>query len=252
VKASDYRENFEARQQGEGQSALADSLRAAAIRGGALDVEDRRELIRNAINNRSELPTVIPALIQIARDPNEPGPIRGSALASLKAASFVTTVFAPWHAAYVELLRELASDENAELRQAALEVLAAAGDALAREYLVEGLENPDAARVAPAKALQLLSYDAHGDYAPLARAIVARTEDAEVKAEAVRLLGADPGSADLLREIRATCLGALAHVQDYASSRRDHSFSAKVAELEQNTASSELRSSAEQFLQRDA
>lgn len=55
---------------------------------------------------------------------------------------------------YRTTLRNVAQDENPELRERALSVLAQLKDGFAQKKLLEGLQNPEKALVPPEKALQ--------------------------------------------------------------------------------------------------
>ena len=293
MKASTYRAKVEKELAAQpDQARAAAPLRAAALTGQPLDLESRRDLVRQAVGTRADLPTAIPTLIAILADPTQPEPLRGSALASLKAAAFVVTAFAPYRAEFIAALHKLLPEANAELRQRAIEVLAAEKDPEAQALLVKGLQDPSAALVPPAVALQYLSYDDHGSYIPVVRELVRKTDDDQVREEGLRLLASDPESRKLFQdlladkdeksavrrlsavalqaldpakfekaarkivnddkdfdEIRATALGALTHVKDYARTRADTDFAAQVGGL-QKSASGVLRAAAAQFVKR--
>lgn len=293
MKASKYRDQAEKELAAQPDRArTAAPLRAAALLGNPLDLEERRNLVRDAVGSRADLPAAIPALLAVLADPDQPPPLRGSALASLKAAAFVTTAFAAYRTEFIATLHKILTEANAELRERALEVLVTEQDPKAQALLVKGLQDPSAALVPPVIALQYLGYDDHGGYFPLVRELVKKTDDAEVREEALRLLASDPESRKLFQklfadkdeksavrrlsavalqaldpakfekaarkivdddgdydEIRATALGALTHIEDYAHTRADSEFVARVDGLK-STASGALRSAASQFAKR--
>jgi HEAT repeat protein len=203
VKASDYRKQVEKELSAKPAAKAAPRFRASLTGGGQGAVEARREAVRSAVSKASDLPTAIPALLKTLADPAQPEPVRGSALASLKAASFVATAFKAHRAEFIRTLRGVLKDSGPELRERALEVLAIEKDPEAQELLVKGLKDPSVALVPPATALQFLSYDDHGSFAPTVRKIVAESQDEQVRQEGLRLLATDPKSEKLFQGLLA-------------------------------------------------
>ena len=293
MKASDYRARVEKELGAEsGEVREAGRLRAAAITGGPLTLDQRRDLVRDAIGQRGDLPTAIPALLAILADAGQPEQLRTAALDSLKAAAFVVTAFAPHRAEFLATLHKVLPEAGAELRGRALETLAIEKDKDAQALLVKGLQDPAKALVPPAAALQYLGYDDHGGYENVVRNVVAKSDDDEVRYEGLRLLASDPKSSGLFErlfadknekseirrlgaaalqmlapdkfekaarkiladdkdydEIRATALGALTHVREFARARADPKLVAKVDELRAKTRGF-LRDAAARFVQR--
>jgi hypothetical protein len=99
------------------------------------------------------------------------------------------------------ILREIINVEDMTLRRQVLEVLAQERDVYAQRRLLEGLQDPSKALVAPETAIQLLGYDVHAEYFPILREIVRKSRSSAAKLEAVRLLAADPASRELLTDI---------------------------------------------------
>jgi hypothetical protein len=143
----------------------------------------------------------IPTLIETLLNREEPTSLREAAFRALKTASFLGPVFAPHRAAFLKCLREVATDPDPELREDALETLAAEKVPSVKALLYEGLKDPAKALVAPAKAIQFLSYDGHAESAPLIRQILKSARDAATKEAAVNFLASDPGSASLLSRL---------------------------------------------------
>lgn len=294
VKADDYLKRIEKQldQKVEAVKGRVSRLKMAANKRTRLSVAERRDAVRGSIDKLSDLPKTIPALLEILADPAQPEDLRVSAIASLMAARFIVTAFAPHRAEFIRILRELLPAAGPVLRERALEVLAVEKDPEAQALLLKGLKDPSAALVPPASALQYLSYDDHASYAPTVREIVASTEDPELKTAGLRLLASDSQSEKLFRrliadqdelsqvrqisaaalqllnpagfekiarkivaddkeydEIRAASLGALAHVKDFARTRGDAKFVARVDDLKAK-ASGFLRNAASQFLKR--
>ena len=125
---------------------------------------------------------------------------RATAINRLGAAAFQTERFAPFHAEFVERLRDLAVGDDKELRLLALDRLTLEDDEVGKGLLRESLEGSRAPLVPPATATRLLARDEHGDAVPLFREL-AQSAPARVREEAVRALAFDPESADLLASI---------------------------------------------------
>lgn len=168
-------------------------------------------------------PPKIPDLIATLQDEKASTAARLAALHELLSARFLGARFTPYNAEFLAALRAVAQPgTDRELSEPALEVLASDKDLEAQQLLRRGLEDPKAALVSPAKALQLLAFDAHSGAADLARKIFHDTTDTETKEEALRVLASDPKSADLFstllkdknqpRSIRALSATGLNHV----------------------------------------
>jgi hypothetical protein len=127
--------------------------------------------------------------------------LRVSAIASLMAARFIVTAFAPHRADFIRVLHEALPSAGAELRERALEALALEKDPEAQALLIEGLEDPSKALVPPGSALQYLAYDDHASYAPAVREIVSSTDDDQLKVAGLRLLASDTQSEKLFRDL---------------------------------------------------
>jgi hypothetical protein len=140
-------------------------------------------------------------IMVVLGDADEPIEVRLAALQSLQAASFNVTAFEPSSGKYRTTLRKVAHDANPELRQQALAALAQQKDGFAQKRLLQGLQDPGKALVPPEKALALLGYDLHADAYKAARAIVENPPSPVAKREALRLLAADPTSAQMFEKI---------------------------------------------------
>ena len=159
------------------------------------------------------------AMLRVLGDTTEPVKVRLAALQSLQAASFSVLAFEGCRGDYVATLRQVAEDDDPELRQRALGMLMREKDGFAQKKLLEGLRDPDKALLPPEKALQLLGNDVHADAYEVARAIVRKPPNETARREALRLLAADATAAPLferllldkneLREIRQIAASAL-------------------------------------------
>lgn len=140
-------------------------------------------------------------ILAVLRDTAEPLEVRLAALQALQAGSFSVIAFEDCRPGYIAALREIASDNDPEIRQRVLGILAREKDRFAQEKLLEGLRDGTKALVPPEKALQLLGYDVHAEYYPLAREVVNNPPNPSAKREALRLLGADPAATPLLERV---------------------------------------------------
>ena len=141
------------------------------------------------------------ASLNVLRDREQPIKVRLAALQSLQSASFSVIEFEPYREDYLATLREIVDDEDEELRQRVLGILAREKDGYVQKRLLEGLQDPSKALVPPEKALQLLSYDVHAEAYPVAREIVNAPPNPEAKREALRLLSADASSAPMFEKL---------------------------------------------------
>ena len=180
------------------------SSRSTTVRRKSASARSSASPPRRATSQVLEVPLDASELqpkIDVLRDDTQPVDVRLEALQSIQAASFAIPDFDAIRPEYVAALRRAAQDQDEELRQRALGILAREHDGFAQEALVEGLRDPDKALVPADKALQLLSYDAHAGVYPLAREIVETSEDESTRREALRVLAGDPESAPLLEEV---------------------------------------------------
>jgi hypothetical protein len=144
---------------------------------------------------------LIDVVLSMLRDATEPVELRKAALRTLQQASFRAVAFAPKRPDYLAALRSLIDDKDADLRRRVIGILAREADEYVQRRLIEGLEQPSKALVPAAKAIQFLGYDIHAEHFPILREIVRRPPNRAAQKEAVRLLGSDPSSKDLLAEI---------------------------------------------------
>jgi len=146
-------------------------------------------------------PDVIDRLVDLFRDETAPAALRHEALSVFQQSSFSMAAFPAKRPDYLNALRSIVDDRDAELRRRAIGILAREKDEYVQRRLLEGLEQPSKALVPPAKAIQFLGYDVHAEYFPLLRRIAGQTRNRTVKKEAVRLLAADPSSREMLADL---------------------------------------------------
>ena len=123
---------------------------------------------------------------------------RFAVLGLLQEISFRFVLFPAKRPDYLEALRSIIDDPDAQLRRRAIGILAREKDEYVQRRLVAGLKGESKALVPAAKAIQFLGYDVHADYFPLLKAIVADPPNRTAKKEALRILAADPSSSELL------------------------------------------------------
>ena len=139
-------------------------------------------------------------LLDILGDESAALSLRLIALERLGGAAFQPVRFAPFHAEFVERLRDLAESDHKELRHMALDRLSLDNDEVGQRLLKESLGGTRKPLVPAATAARFLARDEHGDSAPLFRDL-ARTGGARVREQALRALATDPGSVELLASI---------------------------------------------------
>jgi HEAT repeat protein len=158
-------------------------------------------------DNASVASTVAPpeqhwadAIRQLA-DPTLPAEARKNAAQVLQAGTFLGAQFGPFRADYLVALRTAATDADPDLRRSALDTLVNLDDEFAREVLTDGLRGIGKALVPQAAALGMLARNDHNSATAIARDLLAGGADVATRAQAVRVLGSDPASSDLLAEI---------------------------------------------------
>jgi HEAT repeats len=161
----------------------------------------------------------VEALLAIVEDSADDGEVRMAALRVLGSAAFQVVRFRPHQKAYQQALRNLVSDPDARLRDAAVGILAGEHDREVQQVLVAGLKGTGPLPVERARAIQLLAEDDHLDNLPWLQELYGTGSD-EAKQEAVRLMGAYPAARDMLEDIlRDKNEGAEVRQQSAASLR---------------------------------
>jgi hypothetical protein len=159
-------------------------IRAAALRG----------LINEVSNNAGLMDEVI----TILNNTSEPVELRIVSLSVLQAASLSSGIFPSKRPAFMNALRKLIDEDDARLKEPAMEHLAMSKDAYMQSRLLAGIEDPQKEITKPEIAIQLLSYDLHAEHYPVLRKIVKNPPNKNSKKEALRSLAADPEAKDLL------------------------------------------------------
>ena len=148
----------------------------------------------------ADVATRVAASMAVLRKKSAPVKARQAAMVDLNAAAFNVIEFAPFHAEFDQLMRELATDKSPTIRTQAIERLALQGDGFAQQLLIDGLDGKRKALVPAEKAAQLLGSDAHNAARPALRRLAENGTGAE-KIAAVRALSHDKSSTGLFEAI---------------------------------------------------
>jgi hypothetical protein len=149
----------------------------------------------------NDFPEISDRLLTHLRDKGEIPDIRLAALDALQQISISSPEFANYRPAYLETLRSLVDDPNRVLRRRVIGILSREKDSYVQERLIAGLTGRSTALVSLPKAIQFLGYDIHTAPLGLIRSIAEDPPSQTAKREAVRVLAADPTSADLLARL---------------------------------------------------
>ena len=180
------------------------------IRDPKENVVLRLKAISKVINALFDDEDAVSDFIKLVSDQKQPVEIRRAALYALKAISFSSPALTAKKAAYMQALRGLVDSADPELRQPAIEKLAASKDEGVQQRLLEGLKDPGKALLPEEKAIQLLGLDIRAEHYPVIRERLTNSTNPLVQQEAIHALSADPGSQDLIRQ----------RVQDRKSDKR--------------------------------
>lgn len=208
MKASEYRRQFDAELGRSAVKKAASARRDERVDDLLSDLGNRRfgatrriDAVVRAGSTAVKRPRLMHALIALLADAEEDTDVRRAALSAIEAGSFKTVEFRPYVPDYRQALRVAATDEDADLRAEALDVLALARDSYAQELLVTGLQDRGQALVPPVQAVRMLGYDLHAEHYPLLREIVETSRQQPLRRAALRQLAADSGSRALMRTI---------------------------------------------------
>lgn len=211
MKASEYRRRFDAELERSATKKAASTKRAeraepaddllAELSNKRFGAKRRTDAVVRAGARAVTRPRLMSALVGLVADPDENGEVRRAALSAIEANVFKTVQFRRYAPGFHEALRIAATDEDADLRTEALDILALNKDSYAQQLLVDGLRNPREALVKPVQAVRMLGYDVHAEHYPLLREIVETSRQPTLRRAALRLLAADSGSRALMRRI---------------------------------------------------
>lgn len=142
----------------------------------------------------------IEALLEIVQDRDDDGLVRSVALQVLGAAAFQVARFRPHAQAYEQALRNLVGDDDARLRDAAVDRLAVTHDPEVQQVLLAGLKGEGPLPVPRDRAIALLAEDDHLDNLPWLEELYETGSDAQ-RQEAVRLMSSYPAARETLERV---------------------------------------------------
>jgi hypothetical protein len=160
----------------------------------------RLEVIDHLGLHIADFGETVEALLAIVEDTGDDPEVRQAALRVLGSAAFQVVRFRPYEQAYLQALRNLVTDPDARLRDAAVGTLAGQHDPEVQQVLLKGLEGTGALPVDRERAIQLLAEDDHLDNLPWLRELYDGGSD-DARQEAVRLMGSYPDAAETLETI---------------------------------------------------
>ena len=153
----------------------------------------------------------------IARDRSLPVELRGESVRQLAAASFDLNGKPP---SQLEALRVAVGDPDIEVRRVAFRALAGHADSAAIRLLVDGLENPAAALLPTAEAVELVALKDPSPHYALLHRVLMQSTDSVVTAVTIQALGKYAPSHAIIAQhfrdarqpllVRRAALGALA------------------------------------------
>jgi len=171
------------------------------IRDEGEEVNVRIMALNGVLYEIGQSEELIELLFEILRNSDEPVEFRIAVLNVFTEMDFSSVIFRERRPQYLEILRNIVDEPNAELNQMAVEILAKSKDEYIQRRLLEGLQSEEQALVRPEKAIQLLGYDIHTEYFPILQRVAKDPSNLLAKNEAVRLLATDTDSKSLLTEI---------------------------------------------------
>ncbi len=159
------------------------------------------------------------SLLRWLADRETPPLVRQAAMNTLTAMLVGSTMRTRRLPEMIGLLRKLSVDADSTVRRPALAWLTTAGDSATVSRLVRALAPGGDAQVTPVEAVGLVGMSGRPDAIAAVRPVLDRRQDVAARTEAVRVLGADRGSASTLDRlladsteadsVRAVALGAV-------------------------------------------
>jgi hypothetical protein len=166
----------------------------------SLPAETRVDTLWRMAARLSRRDHYIEALLALVQDGDDDRAVRLAALQVLASAAFQVARFAAHQQAYEQALRNLVSDEDASVREAAVDTLAVRHDPEVQQVLLAGLTGDGPLPVARERAILLLGEDDHLDNLPWLEELYADGSD-DLRQEAVRLMSAYPAARSTLERI---------------------------------------------------
>jgi HEAT repeat protein len=165
-----------------------------------LPAATRVEVIERQAAGMTRSGAYIEALLEIVQDRDDAGTVREAALRALGSAAFQVVRFRPYEQAYEQALRNLVTDAEPRLREAAVGILAVQHDPEVQQILLAGLQGDAALPVDRERAIQLLAEDDHLDNLPWLHELYDSGSD-DARQEAVRLMGSYAAASATLESV---------------------------------------------------
>ncbi|TCK22797.1 HEAT repeat domain-containing protein [Pseudonocardia endophytica] len=193
---------------------------AAALTDTDLPADRRTEVLRRSRPVLVSTGRGIECLLQVVGERANASSLRLDALAALRAAAFFVDTFEPYLTAYRDVLRDLLTDDDADLRRRAVSTLANEHDPVLQEMLADGLDGNGDLPVDRPTAIRALAEDDHLDNLPRLRELLA-SDSPDERQEAIRYLGSYPDARD---EVEA----ALRNQDEYRAVRQQSAASLRA------------------------
>lgn len=189
--------------------------------------------LQKVVNAIGDNKTYVENILVVLNDETASAELRKSVFTALQTLDFSSNAMIAKRSDFKVVLRKLLDDDNPELKAMSAEKLALQKDEYVQRRLLKGLQEKDESLVPAAKAIQLLAYDAHANYYPVVRNILANeATDSTTKVEAIHALAFDQESKPLLqnlmqdktqlKQIRVSSATAmeLGHVNDFIAAAK--------------------------------
>jgi HEAT repeats len=183
---------------GDASSAVEAAL--AVLTDRQLPEDKRVEVIERLGASLSRHDAYIEALLAIVQDQSEPERLRLAGLQELGAAAFQVVRFRRHEQGYERALRNLVTDPDERVREAAVGVLALRQDPEVQQALLAGLRGDAPLPVSREHAIVLLAEDDHLDNLPWLQELYDSGSD-DARHEAVRLMSSYPAARDRLEGV---------------------------------------------------
>lgn len=160
----------------------------------------RLQLLQRLAAQLSRRDDAIAAMLAVVRNRDDDAEVREAALDVLGSAAFQVARFRPHQRAYEDVLHDLVDDPVPGLRETAVTTLAQQRDPAVQRILLDGLRDGGDLPVGRDLAVRLLAEDDHLDVLPLLEEMY-RDGSPDARQESVRFMGAYPRARETLEAI---------------------------------------------------
>ena len=140
-------------------------------------------------------------ILDILADSSEPADLRADLINKMLAAKRANSFFPSKKPRFFGILRGLIKDNNQKLRFKAIDFLASNQDEEVQNFLVGEIEKDNSTLISKKDAIFFLRQNPKPEHAKLFKDLFDKDNDPEVKKAAIKALGNDPGSVELLEEV---------------------------------------------------